>query len=81
MQIMEGDLVEGVRRNLDVIGHIQFSSVPGRHEPQHGEVNMPYVFEQIDALGYDGWLGAEYRPKGGTLEGLVWAEPYGIKAN
>jgi hydroxypyruvate isomerase len=81
MQIMEGDLVEGVRRNLDVIGHIQFSSVPGRHEPQHGEVNMPYVFEQIDALGYDGWLGAEYRPKGGTFEGLVWAEPYGIKAN
>jgi hydroxypyruvate isomerase len=42
---------------------------------------MPYVFEQIDALGYDGWLGAEYRPKGGTFEGLVWAEPYGIKAN
>jgi hydroxypyruvate isomerase len=81
MQIMEGDLVEGIRRNLDVIGHIQFSSVPGRHEPQHGEVNMAYVFDQIDALGYDGWLGAEYRPRAGTLEGLIWAEPYGIKAN
>jgi len=81
MQIMEGDLVEGVRRNLDVIGHIQFSSVPGRHEPQHGEVNMPYVFEQIDAMGYKGWLGAEYRLKAGTLEGLVWAEPYGIKTS
>ncbi len=81
MQIMEGDIVEGIRRNLDVIGHIQFSSVPGRHEPQHGEVNMPYVFDQIDAMGYTGWLGAEYRPKGGTLEGLVWAEPYGIKTS
>ena len=80
MQIMEGDIVEGIRRNLDVIGHIQFSSVPGRHEPQHGEVNMPYVFDQIDAVGYDGWLGAEYRPKNGTLEGLTWAEPYGIRA-
>jgi hydroxypyruvate isomerase len=80
MQIMEGDLVEGIGRNLDVIGHIQFSSVPGRHEPQHGEVNMPYVFDQIDAMGYEGWLGAEYRPKAGTLEGLTWAVPYGIKA-
>jgi hydroxypyruvate isomerase len=78
MQIMEGDIVEGIRRNLDVIGHIQFSSVPGRHEPQHGEVNMPYVFDQIDAMGYDDWLGAEYRPKGDTLEGLTWAAPYGI---
>jgi hydroxypyruvate isomerase len=80
MQIMEGDLVEGIRRNLDVIGHIQFSSVPSRNEPQHGEVNMPYVFEQIDAMGYEGWLGAEYRPKGGTLEGLSWAKPYGLGA-
>jgi hydroxypyruvate isomerase len=81
MQVMEGDIVEGIRRNLDVIGHIQFSSVPGRHEPQHGELNMPYIFEQIDAMGYDGWLGAEYRPLGGTLEGLSWAAPYGIKAS
>jgi hydroxypyruvate isomerase len=80
MQIMEGDIVEGIRRNLDVIEHIQFSSVPGRHEPQHGELNMPYVFDQIDAMGYEGWLGAEYRPKAGTLEGLTWSEPYGIKA-
>jgi hydroxypyruvate isomerase len=80
MQIMEGDIVEGIRRNLDVIGHIQFSCVPGRHEPQHGELNMPYVFDQIDAMGYQGRLGAEYRPKAGTLEGLTWAEPYGIKA-
>jgi hydroxypyruvate isomerase len=81
MQIMEGDIVEGIRRNLDVIGHIQFSSVPGRHEPQHGELNMPYIFEQIDAMGYEGWLGAEYRPLAGTLEGLSWAAPYGIKAS
>jgi hydroxypyruvate isomerase len=78
MQIMQGDLVERLRENLDLVGHIQFSSVPGRHEPQHGEVNLPYVFEQIDAMGYDGWIGCEYRPKGDTLEGLVWAKPYGI---
>jgi hydroxypyruvate isomerase len=52
--------------------------VPGRHEPQHGEVNMPYVFDRIDEMGYDGWLGAEYSPLNGTLEGLTWAHPYGI---
>lgn len=78
MQIMEGDLAEGIRRNLDLIGHIQFSSVPGRNEPQHGEVNAPLMFDTIDTLGYDGWVGAEYAPRGDTLEGLIWGKPYGL---
>jgi hydroxypyruvate isomerase len=78
MQIMEGDVVEGIRRNLDIIRHIQFSCVPGRHEPQYGELNMPYIFDRIDEMGYEGWLGAEYAPLNGTLEGLTWARPYGI---
>jgi hydroxypyruvate isomerase len=78
MQIMQGDLVEGLRRNLDLVRHIQFSSVPGRNEPQYGEVNLSYVFDQIDAMGYEGWVGCEYRPKAGTIEGLSWAKPYGI---
>jgi 2-dehydrotetronate isomerase len=78
MQIMEGDVVEHIRRNLDIIGHIQFSCVPGRHEPQYGEINMPYVFDRIDEMGYEGWLGAEYAPLNGTIEGLTWAQPYGI---
>jgi hydroxypyruvate isomerase len=78
MQIMQGDLVENLKRNLDIIGHIQFSSVPGRHEPQWGEVNLPFVFQVIDELGYAGWVGCEYRPRDGTLEGLSWAHAYGI---
>jgi hydroxypyruvate isomerase len=78
MQIMEGNLAEGLRRNWDIIGHIQFSSVPGRHEPQHGEVNLPFMFDVIDQLGYTGWIGCEYGPKTTTLEGLVWGKPYGI---
>ena len=53
-------------------------AVPGRHEPQYGEVNMPHCFDAIDTLGYTGWVGCEYRPKGDTLEGLTWAYPYGI---
>jgi hydroxypyruvate isomerase len=78
MQIMQGDLVEGLRSNLDIVGHVQVSSLPGRHEPQYGEVNFAYVFDEVDAMGYDGWIGCEYRPKGDTREGLVWAAPYGI---
>jgi 2-dehydrotetronate isomerase len=78
MQIMQGDLVEGLRRDFDIVGHIQFSSVPGRNEPQYGEVNLPFVFDAIDSLGYGGWVGCEYRPKGDTLDGLSWAAPYGI---
>jgi hydroxypyruvate isomerase len=78
LQIMQGDLVEGLRRNLDIVGHIQFSSVPGRHEPQYGEVNLPYVFDAIDAMGYGGWVGCEYTPRGDTVAGLTWGRPYGI---
>ncbi len=78
LQIMQGDLVEGLKQNLDIVGHIQFSSVPGRHEPQYGEVNLQYCFDAVDALGYTGWVGCEYRPMGDTLEGLSWAHRYGI---
>ena len=79
LQIMQGDLVENLRKNLDVVGHIQFSSLPGRNEPQYGEVNLPYVFDQIDALGYKGWVGCEYRPRGDTIEGLKgWGASYGL---
>lgn len=79
LQIMEGDLYEGLKRHLDVIGHVQFSSVQGRHEPQYGEVNLPFLFEGLDEIGYKGWVGCEYRPKTSTIEGLTWALPYGIE--
>jgi hydroxypyruvate isomerase len=81
MQVMEGDLAETLKANLDVIGHIQVGGVPGRHEPdQTQEINYPYLFDLIDSLGYRGWVGCEYRPRKGTVEGLAWAGPYGISA-
>jgi hydroxypyruvate isomerase len=76
-RIIEASGADNVFLQYDLY-HLQFSSVPGRHEPQYGEVNMPHCFAAIDALGYTGWVGCEYRPKAGTLEGLTWAHPYGI---
>ncbi|MXY55811.1 MAG: TIM barrel protein [Gammaproteobacteria bacterium] len=80
-QIMEGNLARGIADNLDLIAHIQFSSVPGRHEPQFGEVNLPYLFDVCDRLGYDGWIGCEYRPMTTVAEGLGWGRPYGLGPN
>ena len=71
-QIVEGDIAMKVRRYLPHIGHIQIAGVPERNEPDTGEVNYDYLFRLLDELGYDGWLGCEYRPAKGTLEGLGW---------
>ena len=78
MQVMEGHLVRSLETYRDQIGHIQFSSMPGRHEPQHGEVNVDYLFNWLDSAGYDGWVGCEYTPRDGTVEGLSWAKRWGI---
>jgi hydroxypyruvate isomerase len=76
MQIMEGDLAPTIERHLDSIGHMQLADTPGRHEPGTGEINYPFLFGVIDRLGYTGWIGCEYRPKGHTLEGLDWVKAY-----
>lgn len=76
MQIMEGDLAPTIERCLTSIGHMQLADTPGRHEPGTGEINYPFLFSVIDRLGYTGWIGCEYRPKGHTLEGLDWVKAY-----
>jgi len=80
MQIMQGNHVETLAQNLDIIAHIQFSSVPGRHEPQFGELNFTFLFDHLDEIGYDGWVAGEYFPKGDSWDGLSWAVPYGFSA-
>lgn len=75
-QIVEGDLATKFRQYVKDVGHIQIAGVPERHEPDSGEVNYPYLFGLIDALGYDGWVSGEYRPRGKTSEGLRWARPW-----
>lgn len=77
-QIMEGNLAETIRAHIDVIRHFQIAGVPGRYEPDVGEINYPFLFDLIDSLGYDNWIGCEYHPRAGTVEGLGWAKAYGI---
>ena len=72
MQIMEGDLAPTLSAHLDRIAHIQLADTPGRHEPGSGEVNYPFLFAHLDALGYRGWIGCEYKPAAGTEAGLGW---------
>lgn len=76
MQIMEGDLAKTLEAELPQIGHIQFADVPNRNEPGTGEINFDFLFSWIDRLGYDGWIGAEYAPAKGTVEGLGWLARY-----
>ena len=78
VQIVGGDLIYRLEKFLPVIGHLQCAAVPSRHEPDEGEINYPAVFEAIDRLGYQGWIGAEYRPRARTEDGLGWARKYGV---
>jgi hydroxypyruvate isomerase len=78
VQIVGGDLTYRLEKYLPVIGHLQCGAVPSRHEPDEGEINYPALFEVVDRLGYKGWIGAEYRPRGKTEDGLGWARPYGV---
>jgi hydroxypyruvate isomerase len=76
MQIMEGDLSHTIETNLPQIAHMQMADTPGRHEPGTGEINYNFLFEFIDDLGYEGWIGCEYKPLGATAAGLSWFKPY-----
>lgn len=71
-QIMEGDLTRRLERHFAGVGHVQIAGVPDRHEPDAGEVNFPHLFQRLDELGYDGFVGCEYRPRAGTSAGLGW---------
>lgn len=73
-QRMEGELGATLQKHLARIGHIQIADNPGRHEPGTGEINHAWLFKHLDALGYAGWVGCEYRPAASTAAGLGWRE-------
>jgi hydroxypyruvate isomerase len=78
VQIVSGDLIRRFETHLPLIGHVQIAGVPARGEPDEGEVDYPEIFAALDRLGYSGFIGCEYRPRGRTEDGLGWAKPYGV---
>lgn len=78
VQMTEGNLLGRLTEALPWVGHIQVASVPGRHEPDRGEIDYDWLFGEIDRLDYGGWVGAEYLPRGDTGEGLGWYHPWRV---
>jgi len=80
-QMAHGAIAATLRVHFASVGHLQIAGVPGRNEPDDGqEINTRYLFEELDKLGYGGWVGCEYRPRAGTLAGLGWARAWGVHA-
>ncbi len=73
-QRMEGELAATVQKYLPRIGHIQLADNPGRNEPGTGEINYPFLLAHLDRIGYDGWIGCEYKPATTTEAGLHWLD-------
>lgn len=78
MQRMEGELASSIKANLGRIAHVQLADNPGRFEPGTGEINYHFLFSFLDEIGYEGWIGCEYKPKAGTVEGLGWRAAHGV---
>lgn len=76
VQVMEGNLVENFTRLGDRVAHVQVADNPGRNAPGTGEINYSFVFAQLDRLGYEGWVGGEYKPGGATGASLGWMAAY-----
>ncbi|MDE1947635.1 MAG: hydroxypyruvate isomerase family protein [Burkholderiales bacterium] len=78
LQIVEGDVATKLRQYLPTgrVGHLQIAGVPMRHEPDLGELNHDYLFGVIDELGFEGWVGCEYRPRASTSAGLGWLKRF-----
>jgi len=76
MQRMEGEIAATIAKNLPRIAHIQLADNPGRNEPGTGEINYGFLFSHLDRIGYDGWIGCEYKPASTTAQGLGWLKSY-----
>ena len=74
MQVMEGDLATKLKRYASRCGHVQIAGCPERNEPDTGEIRYEYIFRLLDDLGYNGWVGCEYRPARLTSTGLGWLQ-------
>ncbi len=74
----QGDVIARLRRVWDHVGHVQIAAVPSRAEPDEGELNFPAIFAVLEELGYNGWIGVEYKPRDDTGAGLAWVQKLGV---
>ena len=75
-QICHGDVTASLRRTMPIIGHVQVASVPSRNEPDGEELNFSFLLDELERLGYEGYIGCEYNPRGATACDLGWFAPY-----
>lgn len=75
-QMVDGNLSHLIRHYAGRYQHVQIAAAPSRHEPDEGEINYPWLFSLLDEVGYEGWIGCEYFPRGDTVEGLSWLAPW-----
>ena len=75
-QMVDGNLTHLIRDFAGAYGHVQIAAAPSRHEPDEGEIDYSYIFRLFDEVGYTGYIGCEYNPRGNTEEGLGWFAPY-----
>ena len=79
-QMAHGTIAGTLRAHFALVEHVQIAGVPGRNEPDAGqEIQTRFLFEELDRLGYKGWVGCEYRPRAGTSAGLGWAAACGVR--
>ena len=78
MQRMEGELASTLQKHLARIAHVQIADNPGRFEPGTGEINYRFLFDWLQTIGYEGWIGCEYKPRNGTVPGLEWRSAHGL---
>ena len=76
VQINQGNVINRFADNLPFIGHVQIASVKGRSEPDKGELDFSYIIPEIYKIGYKGLIGAEYKPRTTTDEGIAWMDNF-----
>jgi hydroxypyruvate isomerase len=74
-----GPLTDLLERHWPLIGHVQIGTVPLRHEPGVGELDLHFLIDQIDRLGWPGWIGLEFDPSLDSWRSLLWANRYGYR--
>ncbi|MSR14319.1 MAG: hydroxypyruvate isomerase [Gammaproteobacteria bacterium] len=77
-QIVEGELIAALEAYLPIAAHLQIAQPPDRGEPDSGEIDYRAVFGLLEQHSYQEWIGCEYKPRGGTLEGLAWVKHLGV---